>query len=143
MSISKHILKSPKSSIEAISESLFDRAAHLVNVASSRADFVYSTKLSESTVETGLTKELASEILGGYEAPITEEEESQDHIVDLLNDSIKNDYPVEFHLDDGNFVVVEPSDAKRFIESGEAADIANYMTDKDSFQSFITKSTPK
>ena len=67
--------------------------------------------------------------------------ESQDdaasNVAALLHDSSENQYPVEFHLDDGNFVAVDPEHAKAIISAGRANDILDHIDSMEAFQAFL------
>jgi len=67
------------------------------------------------------------------------EDEAANSVVELLQDALKNGYPVEFHLDDGAYVTVDPSQSQSILDSGLGHEILNHITSADHFQGFMDK----
>jgi hypothetical protein len=65
------------------------------------------------------------------------EDEAANSVVELFQDALKHGYPVEFHLDDGAYVTVDPSQSKNILDSGLAHDVLNHITSADHFQTFM------
>lgn len=64
-------------------------------------------------------------------------EEAAKNVVELLHDSTKKAYPVEFHLDDGSYVSVHPQQAQHILNSGRASDILNHIKSASHFQTYL------
>jgi hypothetical protein len=64
-------------------------------------------------------------------------DDAHKNVEQLLHDSTKHSYPVEFHLDDDSYVTVHPQQAQHIINSGKAGDILNHITSTGHFQNFL------